>query len=169
VQAGAVLLFDFGAQVAGYRSDMTRTLFVGEPTERDLAIYELVARAQGSVIEALEAAVAAGAGSVDGPPLPDGRSLDAIGRDLIAAAGHGAHFGHGTGHGIGLATHEAPSLGKTAVQTPLPSPTVFSVEPGVYLDGEMGVRIEDLVMLDAAAGRVERLTRFPREVIIVGA
>ncbi len=111
-----MLLFDFGAQVAGYRSDMTRTLFVGEPTERDLAIYELVARAQASVIEALEAAVAAGAGSVDGPPLPDGRSLDAIGRDLIAAAGHGAHFGHGTGHGIGLATHEAPSLGKTAVR-----------------------------------------------------
>jgi Xaa-Pro aminopeptidase len=169
VQVGAVLLFDFGAQVAGYRSDMTRTLFVGEPTERDLAIYGLVARAQGTVIEALEAAVAAGAGAPGGPLLPDGRSLDAIGRDLIAAAGHGAHFGHGTGHGIGLATHEAPSLGKTAVQTPLPSPTVFSVEPGVYLDGEMGVRIEDLVLLDGAAGRVERLTRFPREVIVVGA
>lgn len=168
VQAGAVLLFDFGAQVAGYRSDMTRTLFVGEPTERDLAIYDLVARAQGTVIDALEAAVAAGAGSPDGPRLPDGRSLDAMGRDLIAAAGHGAHFGHGTGHGIGLATHEAPSLGKTASQTPLPSPTVFSVEPGVYLDGETGVRIEDLVLLDGAAGRVERLTRFPREVIVVG-
>lgn len=168
VRAGAVVLFDFGAQVAGYRSDMTRTLFVGEPTERDLAIYDLVARAQGTVIDALEAAVAAGAGSPDGPRLPDGRSLDAMGRDLIAAAGHGAHFGHGTGHGIGLATHEAPSLGKTASQTPLPSPTVFSVEPGVYLDGETGVRIEDLVLLDGAAGRVERLTRFPREVIVVG-
>lgn len=168
VQAGAVLLFDFGAQVAGYRSDMTRTLFVGEPTERDLAIYDLVARAQGTVIDALAAAVAAGAGSPGRPRLPDGRSLDAMGRDLIAAAGHGAHFGHGTGHGIGLATHEAPSLGKTASQTPLPSPTVFSVEPGVYLDGETGVRIEDLVLLDGAAGRVERLTRFPREVIVVG-
>ena len=166
---GAVLLFDFGAQVAGYRSDMTRTLFVGEPRERDLAIYELVARAQSAVIAGLEGAVSSGAGSASGPPLPDGRSLDAIGRDLITAAGHGQHFGHGMGHGIGLATHEAPSLGKNAATTPLPSPTVFSVEPGIYLDGEIGVRIEDLVVLDGAAGSVERLTGFPREVIVVGA
>ena len=165
---GAVLLFDFGAQVAGYRSDMTRTLVVGEPRERDLGIYELVATAQAAVIETLERAVADGAGRPDGAPLPDGHSLDAVGRDVIAAAGHGDHFGHGTGHGIGLATHEAPSLGKRASTAPLPSPTVFSVEPGVYLEGETGVRIEDLVLLDGAAGRVERLTAFPREVIVVG-
>jgi len=169
VQDGAVLLFDFGAQVAGYRSDMTRIVFVGEPGARDLAIYDLVARAQAAVIESLESAVLAGAGAASGPSLPDGRTLDAIARDLIAAAGHGGHFGHGTGHGIGLATHEAPSLGMSAARTPLPSPTVFSVEPGVYLEGETGVRIEDLVLLDGAAGRVERLTRFPREVIVVGA
>ena len=75
-----------------------------------------------------------------------------IARGVIEAAGHGAHFGHGTGHGIGLATHEAPSLGRLASDEPLPSPTVFSVEPGVYLEGEMGVRIEDLVVLDASAG-----------------
>src|SRR6185295_18895093 len=111
-----------GAQVTGYRSDMTRTLFVGDPTARDLAVYELVARAQAAAIEALETAVAGGAGS---------------------------HCGHGTGHGIGLATHEAPNLGTAAPETPLPSPTVFSVEPGVYLEGEMGVRIEDLVAVDA--------------------
>ncbi len=165
---GAVLLFDFGANVAGYRSDMTRTLFVGEPRERDLAIYEVVARAQSAVIEELERAVSAGAGLAAGPPLPDGRSLDAVGRDLISAAGHGDHFGHGTGHGIGLAVHEAPSLGTRAATTPLPSPTVFSVEPGIYYEGETGVRIEDLVALDGAAGRVERLTRFPREVVVVG-
>ena len=165
---GAVLLFDFGAQVAGYRSDMTRTLFVGEPTARDLAIYQLVAAAQGSVIDALTQAVASGAGTAGGSALPDGRALDAIGRDLITAAGHGTNFRHGTGHGIGLATHELPSLGRTVVEMPLPSPTVFSVEPGVYLEGETGVRIEDLILLDGAAGRVERLTRFPREVIVVG-
>ncbi len=165
---GAVLLFDFGSQVEGYRSDMTRTLFVGEPREQDLAIYELVAGAQAAVIQALQQAVAEGAGSAVDAPLPDGRSLDAIGRDLIDAAGHGAHFGHGTGHGIGLATHEAPSLGKRASTSPLPSPTVFSVEPGVYLAGETGVRIEDLVLLDGAASRVERLTGFPRDVIVVG-
>jgi Xaa-Pro aminopeptidase/Xaa-Pro dipeptidase len=159
---GSVLLFDFGAQVAGYRSDMTRTLFVGEPSARDLAIYELVARAQAAAISTVEAAVRG-----TGEP-PSGRAVDAVARAVITDAGHGEQFGHGTGHGIGLATHEAPTLGKTAPDTPLPSPTVFSVEPGVYLDGEMGVRIEDLIALDAAAGRVERMTRFPREVLVVG-
>ncbi len=162
VADGTVLLFDFGAQVDGYRSDMTRTLFVGEPTADDLDIYDLVARAQSAPIAALEAAVARGG------TLPSGRASDAMARDVIVAAGHGEHFGHGTGHGIGLATHEAPSLGKKASELPLPSPTVFSVEPGVYLEGRMGVRIEDLVVVDAAAKRVERLTRFPRDVIVVG-
>jgi Xaa-Pro aminopeptidase len=157
-----VLLFDFGAQVNGYRSDMTRTLFVGDPTERDVAIYELVARAQAAAISVVEAAIASG----DGPP--SGRLVHATARDVIVAAGHGDHFGHGTGHGIGLATHEAPSLGAAATDTPLPSPTVFSVEPGVYLEGEVGVRIEDLIAIDAVAGRVERLTRFPREIMVVG-
>ena len=159
---GSVLLFDFGAQVEGYRSDMTRTLFVGEPAERDLAVYELVARAQSAAIAAVEDA---GRG---GGELPSGRVVDALARAVIVDAGHGDHFGHGTGHGIGLATHEAPTLGKTAPEQPLPSPTVFSVEPGVYLDGEMGVRIEDLIILDAAAGRVERVTRFPSGVTVVG-
>jgi Xaa-Pro aminopeptidase len=162
VRGGAVLLFDFGAQVAGYRSDMTRTLFVGEPTTRDLELYELVARAQSTAIAALETAVTG-----DGEP-PSGRAIDAVAREVITAAGHGDHFGHGTGHGIGLATHEAPSLGKTAPETPLPSPTVFSVEPGVYLDDVTGVRIEDVVMFDAGTHRIERLTRFPRDVLVVG-
>ena len=72
-------------------------------------------------------------------------------------------------HGIGLNTHEQPGLGKSSPQAPLPSPTVFSVEPGVYLDGETGVRIEDLVIFDAEAQRLERITSFPREVTVVGA
>jgi Xaa-Pro aminopeptidase len=162
LRAGSVVLFDFGAQVAGYRSDMTRTLFVGEPAARDLKVYETVARAQAAAIEALETAVAAGG------DLPSGRAVDAVARGVIEEAGFGERFGHGTGHGIGLATHEAPSLGKRAPETPLPTPTAFSVEPGIYLDGEMGVRIEDLIHLDAAAGTVERMTRFPRDVIMVG-
>jgi len=170
VRDGQVLLFDFGAQVAGYRSDMTRTLFVGDPTVRDLEIYELVARAQAAAIKMLEAAVtgAGTSGAAVGPVPPSGRAVDAAARDVITAAGHGDHFKHGTGHGIGLATHEAPSLGKLATDHPLPSPTVFSVEPGVYLAGEMGVRIEDLVLLDAGARKVELLTRFPRGVLVVG-
>jgi Xaa-Pro aminopeptidase len=112
--------------------------------------------------------VACWAGRDGGAALPSGRAVDAVARAVIDAGGHGAHFGHGTGHGIGLATHEAPSLGTAAADTPLPSPTVFSVEPGVYIEGETGVRIEDLVALDAAAGRVERLTQFPREALVVG-
>ena len=166
---GTVLLFDFGAQVAGYRSDMTRTLFVGEPAVRDLEVHEVVARAQAAATALLEDAVADRDGpSAPRPPLPSGRMLDAAAREVIAAAGYGAQFGHGTGHGIGLATHEAPSLGRYASDLPLPSPTVFSVEPGIYLEDEIGVRIEDLIAFDAAAGRVERLTRFPREVLVVG-
>ncbi len=97
------------------------------------------------------------------------RQVDAAARDVITAAGHGPHFGHGTGHGIGLATHELPSVGRAAAEEALPSPTVFSVEPGVYLDGITGVRIEDLVAIDVAAGSVELLTGFPREVTVVGA
>lgn len=161
--AGQVILFDFGAQVGGYRSDMTRTLFVGEPRSRDVEIYELVARAQGAAIALLEEAAAAGG------PLPSGRVVDAAARAVIERSGHGAHFGHGTGHGIGLATHELPNLSRVATESPLPSPTVFSVEPGIYLGGRTGVRIEDLVLLDGASRRVERLTRFPRELLVLAA
>jgi Xaa-Pro aminopeptidase len=161
VAAGSVVLFDFGAQVAGYRSDMTRTLFVGEPAQRDRAVYELVAAAQATAIEQLEAVV-------DGElELPSGRDLDGIARGVIEADGRWSAYGHGLGHGIGLATHEGPSLSRSALDSPLPSPTVFSVEPGIYLEGETGVRIEDLVLFDAGAGRVERLTQFPRDVIVV--
>lgn len=163
VLAGEVLLVDFGAQVEGYRSDMTRTLFVGEPRARDLELYDLVARAQQASIDALAASVDRTLGR--GGPLIGGRTADAAARDVIVAAGHGAHFGHGTGHGIGLATHEEPRLSYAAPDDPLPSPTVFSVEPGVYLEGETGIRIEDLVHLDVARGLVERLTSFPRDVI----
>jgi Xaa-Pro aminopeptidase len=159
---GAVLLFDFGAQVAGYRSDMTRTLFVGEPRERDLEVYRTVARAQQAAIDLLEERLAAGA------PGPTGREADAAARVVIEEDGRWAAYGHGLGHGIGLATHEAPSLGRSAAaDAPLPSPTVFSVEPGIYLDGETGVRIEDLVSWDVESGRLERLTRFPRDVIVL--
>jgi Xaa-Pro aminopeptidase len=158
VMAGQVLLFDFGAQVEGYRSDMTRTLFVGEPAARDLAVYDLVRRAQQAPIDELGARVAGGA-------IPDGHALDALARDVIEAAETWPAYGHGLGHGIGLATHEEPRLSRSAPETPLPSPTVFSVEPGIYLEGETGVRIEDLVHLDASRGLVELLTRFPRDVI----
>jgi Xaa-Pro aminopeptidase len=167
VREGAVLLFDFGAQVAGYRSDMTRTLFVGEPTGRDLAVYEVVAAAQEAVFAALAEAVNPAA-KQHGAALPSGPAMDELARSVIATDGRFPVYGHGLGHGIGLATHELPGLGRRSPIEPLPSPTVFSVEPGIYLEGETGVRIEDLAVLDAAAGRFELVTRFPREVVVVG-
>jgi Xaa-Pro aminopeptidase len=139
---------------------MTRTLFVGEPSTRDRELYRLVVAAQAASIAAIGESFATG-------QVPSGLALDRAARDVIAAAGHGDHFGHGTGHGIGLATHEQPSLSRVASDEPLPTPTVFSVEPGVYLAGRTGVRIEDLVLMDAATGRVEVLTRFPRDEIVL--
>ena len=161
VADGEVLLFDFGAQVAGYRSDMTRTLFVGEPTAENLALYEIVTGAQDAAFEALAHALAEGS-------RPTGREIDEVSRDVIRAAGHGDHYGHSLGHGIGLATHELPSLGPNAPESALPAPTVFSVEPGIYLDGVTGVRIEDLMLFDAVEKKLDRLTLFPREVTVVG-
>ena len=161
IGAGEVVLFDFGAQVCGYRSDMTRTLFVSEPQPLDLEIYEIVGRAQQTAIDALSRTVAAG-------ERPTGRAMHNLAVELIREAGYGDYFGHGLGHGIGLATHEMPSLGVSAPEAPLPSPTVFSVEPGIYMDGATGVRIEDLVLFDSDARRVERLTAFPRDVMVVG-
>jgi Xaa-Pro aminopeptidase len=162
VHVGRVLLFDFGALVDGYRSDMTRTLFVGEPNPRDAEIYGIVAAAQDASIALLDAALSGGR------PVPSGREVDAAARAVIEAAGHGEHFGHGTGHGIGLATHELPSLSRAAADDPLPSPTVFSVEPGIYIDGVTGVRIEDLVLFDRSGVAVEKLTNFPRHILTVG-
>jgi Xaa-Pro aminopeptidase len=166
VRTGAVLLFDFGAQVAGYRSDMTRTLFVGEPAARDLELYQVVARAQAAAIEAVRAGLAA---TRHGAPLPSGPAIDLVARTLITDDGRWPAYGHGLGHGIGLATHELPSLSPKGPATPLPSPTVFSVEPGIYLEGDTGVRIEDIVAIDARAARLDVLTRFPSDVVVVGA
>ena len=165
VTAGHVLLFDFGAEVEGYRSDMTRTLFVGEPRERDSAIYRVVHGAQEVVFDKLYEAIPA---AQKGAPLPTGRSLDALAREAIEADGRFPVYGHGLGHGIGIATHELPGLGRRTPEEPLPRRTVFSVEPGIYLDGETGVRIEDLVTIDVDAGTMERVTNFPRDEVIVG-
>ena len=97
--------------------------------------------------------------------MPDGRSLDATARAVIDADGRWPAYGHGLGHGIGLATHELPRLGRQATETPLAGPTGFSVEPGIYLEGETGVRIEDLVHADPGRRLLERLTHFPADVI----
>ena len=160
-QRGEVALFDFGAQVAGYRSDMTRTLFVGAASDLDLALYQRVLDGQRAAIAALQRAVENGASA-----LPSGRAADDAARAAMGDVD--GVYEHGLGHGIGLQTHESPSLSRGASEAPLPSPTVFSVEPGIYLEERIGIRIEDLVAVDLAGRSVSTLTRFPSAPLIVG-
>ncbi|MFM7825501.1 MAG: M24 family metallopeptidase, partial [Candidatus Limnocylindrus sp.] len=117
-QRGEVALFDFGAQVAGYRSDMTRTLFVGTASDADLALYQCVLDGQQAAIAVLQQAMENGASA-----LPSGRTVDEAARAAMGDAN--GVYEHGLGHGIGLQTHESPSLSRGAPETPLPSPTVF--------------------------------------------
>uniref|UniRef100_UPI004049DFB9 M24 family metallopeptidase n=1 Tax=Candidatus Limnocylindrus sp. TaxID=2802978 RepID=UPI004049DFB9 len=160
-QRGEVALFDFGAQVAGYRSDMTRTLFVGAASDVDLALYQRVLDGQRAAIAALQHAVENGASA-----LPSGRAADDAARAAMGDVD--GVYEHGLGHGIGLQTHESPSLSRGASEAPLPSPTVFSVEPGIYIEERIGIRIEDLVAVDLAGRSLSTLTRFPSAPLIVG-
>lgn len=146
-----LVVIDMGAMVDGYCSDCTRTLATGSPGNGALEIYALVLRAQ---MEAL-AATRAGA---------QNRDVDAVAREIIDAAGHAEHFGHGLGHGVGLEVHEAPRLGKTA-DGALEAGNAVTVEPGVYLPGDVGVRIEDLVIV--TDGEPDILTGFPKELVTV--
>jgi Xaa-Pro aminopeptidase len=146
-----LVVIDMGAIVDGYCSDCTRTLATGPLPDEALEVYELVRRAQA---EALEATMAGA----------EYRAVDAVARDLIDTAGHEEHFGHGLGHGVGLQIHEGPRLGKTA-EGALEAGNAVTVEPGVYVPGEFGVRIEDLVIVNDGAPRI--LTGFPRDLVTV--
>ena len=130
---GELLLIDFGAQVDGYCADITRTVGVGSLDERQIAVYEVVREAQLRAREGLRCGMS-------------GREGDALARDLIAARGYGEAFGHSLGHGLGLEVHEAPRLAATAEDL-LPAGAVVTVEPGIYLQGWGGVRLEDDVWL----------------------
>ncbi len=135
IPADTLLVIDWGAMLDGYASDCTRTVATGELDPRDAEIYELVLTAQ-------EAALAVVA------PGPTGKQVDAVARDIIDAAGHAEHFGHGLGHGVGLEVHEGPRLNKQG-EDQLEEGMVVTVEPGVYVPGAVGVRIEDLVFVTA--------------------
>ena len=148
--AGDFVKIDFGALVCGYHSDMTRTFVLGHAADWQRDIYDLVATAQA----AGRAAVAPGA---------DLQAVDGAARQVIADAGYAENFGHGLGHGVGLQIHEAPGISASAVGTLLAGAAV-TVEPGVYLPGRGGVRIEDtLVVGGEDAPEPELLTRFPKE------
>jgi Xaa-Pro aminopeptidase len=133
IAAGDLVVFDMGAKLDGYCSDGTRTFAVGEPGERAREVYEVVRLAQAKAL----GAVAAGIG---------GEALDGVAREAIAAAGHGERFGHGLGHGVGLEVHESPRLSPRSEDV-LEAGEVVTIEPGIYLPGELGVRIEDLVVV----------------------
>jgi len=149
---GDLVVIDTGARVDGYCADITRTYAVGEPGEEARRVYDVVLAAQRAGL----AAVRAGAHGRD--------DVDAAARAVVVAAGYGETFGHGTGHGVGLEVHEAPALGRRHGDR-LEAGMVCTVEPGVYLEGRFGVRIEDTVLVTADG--CEPLTRTPKELTVV--
>ena len=151
VRDGEFVLMDFGAVVDGYHSDMTRTVCVGEPGDKMRKVYETVLRAQKAGLEAVRAGIT-------------GRELDAVARDIIAAEGFGDNFGHSLGHGVGMEIHEEPYAGPSS-KAILPENSVVTVEPGIYLEGEFGVRIEDFVIV--RSNGCENMTKAPKELIVL--
>ena len=151
IQEGDMVVLDFGGLKDGYGSDTTRTVHVGEPTDEEREVHDIVRRAQQAGFEAVR-------------PGVECQEIDRACRRVITEAGYGEQFIHRTGHGIGLTTHEPPYMveGETHVLEP---GMCFSIEPGIYLSGRFGVRIEDIVTVTEDAGR--RLNNTPHEMRIV--
>jgi Xaa-Pro aminopeptidase len=153
IAAGTLCVIDWGAMLDGYASDCTRTYGTGgEVDPRDREVYELVLRAQEESLAAVR-------------PGPTGREVDAVARGIIDAAGHAEHFGHGLGHGVGLEVHEGPRLSKQGDDA-LAAGNVVTVEPGVYVPGAVGVRIEDLVIVTDDAAEV--VSTLPKALQVIG-
>jgi Xaa-Pro aminopeptidase len=133
IDKGELIVFDMGAKLDGYCSDGTRTYATGDPGEEGRRVYETVLAAQQAALEAIR-------------PGEKGEDVDAAARKVIDDAGHGEHFGHGLGHGVGLDIHEGPRLSLRSDDV-LAANEVVTVEPGIYLAGDLGVRIEDLVVV----------------------
>jgi Xaa-Pro aminopeptidase len=152
LQAGEPIVIDMGAKVDGYRSDLTRTVCLGEPTdgEKFWTVYNTVLGAQTAAIAAIR-------------PGLTGKEADAVARDFITEAGYGEAFGHGLGHGVGLEIHEQPFMGRFSTST-LQTNMVVTVEPGIYLPEWGGVRIEDIVLITENGAEV--LTTAPKYPII---
>ena len=151
VQQGEFITMDFGCKYGGYCSDMTRTVALGAPTGEMRKVYQTVLEAQLAGIAVTKAGV-------------PGKSIDAAARKVIEDAGYGEYFGHGYGHSLGIEIHESPNA-NTRDETLLPVGAVVSAEPGIYLPGKFGVRIEDVTVLTADGCMV--LTKSPKELIIL--
>jgi len=134
IQAGEPITIDWGVEIDGYHSDLTRTIVLGEPDAKFREIYGIVLQAQLNAIDHIKAG-------------QTGKEADAFARDVIAAAGYGDNFGHGLGHGVGLAVHEQPRATYLVENGLLPANAVLTVEPGIYLPGWGGVRIEDMILV----------------------
>ena len=137
---GQAIVIDMGAKYEGYCSDLTRTIFVGEPDDKFRELYNIVLQAQLTAEENVRAGMT-------------GEEVDAISRDVIKDAGYGDDFGHSLGHGVGLAVHENPRVAPKASDI-LEDGMAFTIEPGIYLSGWGGVRIEDIVVLENGRARV---------------
>ena len=148
---GMFVTMDFGCRVEGDCSDMTRTVAMGEPTEEMEQVYAVVLAAQRAGINAARAGVT-------------GREMDAAGRQVIAEAGYGEYFTHSFGHSLGLNIHESPNASPSETR-PLPAGAVISAEPGIYIPGRFGVRIEDVLVLKE--GGCEDITRSPKDLIVL--
>ena len=151
VQQGDFITMDFGCKYGGYCSDMTRTVALGEPTDEMKKVYAIVLEAQKAGIAATRAGVT-------------GKSIDAAARKVIEDAGYGENFGHGYGHSVGIEIHESPNANMRD-ETLMPVGAVVSAEPGIYLPGRFGVRIEDVTIL-TEDGCID-ITRSPKELIIL--
>jgi Xaa-Pro aminopeptidase len=147
LRAGDLVTFDFGAEADGYYSDITRTVCVGRPNARQRELHDLVLHAQQAAIHAARSGITCA-------------EVDRAARSTIESAGHGKQFGHATGHGIGLMVHEAPTIAALSKGC-LTEGMVFTVEPGVYIPGWGGIRIEDMVLVTRDGPRV--LTSLPRD------
>lgn len=147
---GELVVFDMGAELDGYCSDGTRTFATGEPGEEAREVYDLVLAAQLAALGTIRVGA-------------NGKEVDAVAREMIAEAGHGDHFGHGLGHGVGLEVHEGPRLATTS-EDELREGNVVTVEPGIYVPGRFGVRIEDLVVVTADGYR--NLSGVPKELTV---
>jgi len=153
VRKGDFIVLDFGAIWQGYHSDMTRTVCLGRPTEKHLKIYDIVTRAQLAGLKAVRSGI-------------KGLEADRAARQIIDQAGYGKYYGHGLGHGGGLAVHETPNMGMKS-ENILPVNSIVTVEPGIYLPGWGGVRIEDLVAVTKTGCRI--LSRSPKKLITIKA
>ncbi|GAW99724.1 M24 family metallopeptidase [Secundilactobacillus mixtipabuli] len=151
VQSGEMITIDFGYYFDGYTSDLTRTIALGDPSEKLKRVYGIVQTAQRKIIAAIK-------------PGVSGKQLDEIGRQFISEAGYGDYFNHGTGHGIGLDIHEGPALSMRSEDKMMAS-NVITVEPGIYLPGLGGIRIEDDVLVTASGQEI--LTQGPTDLIIL--